>query len=142
MKRKWLYIGVAAASVLQFFFERLWREFLSANSYGDVCPILRESSQPVFNFLSKIAFALIVGFFYLHVPDQKRSLKSGITIGSILGLLTGLYRFLDWYGSFAFSLSIIVAEITKTMILGIICGAAISFAELKTNPRTKSVQPD
>ncbi len=142
MKRKWLYIGVAAASVLQFFFERLWREFLFINSKRDFCPILRESSQLVSNFLSKVAFALIVGFFYLHVPDQKRSLTSGITMGSILGLLIGLYRFLDWYGSFTFSLSIIVGEIIKTMILGTICGAAISFAELKINHRTKSVQPD
>ena len=109
---------------------------------GDFCPILRESSQLVFSFLSEVAFALVVGFFYLHVPDQKRSLKSGITIGSILGLLIGLYRFLDCYGSFTFSPSIIVVEIFKTMILGIICGAAISFAELKTNPRTKSLRPE
>ena len=142
MKRKWLYIGVAAASVLQFFFERFWQGFLLMTSHADICPVLRESSQLVFNFLSEVAFALVVGFFYLHVPDQKRSLTSGITIGSILGLLIGLYRFLDWYGSFAFSFSIIAAEIIKTMILGIICGVAISFAELKMNPRTKSLQPD
>jgi hypothetical protein len=138
MKHKWFYIGVAVASVLQFFFERLWREFLFINSYGDFHTILRDSPQLEFKFLSDAAFALIVGFFYLHVPDQKRGLKSGITIGSILGLLMGLYRFLDWYGLLTFSLSIIVVEIIKTMILGIICGAAISFAELKTNPRTKS----
>ncbi len=97
MKRKWLYIGVAAASVLQFFFERFWQGFLLMTSHADICPVLRESSQLVFNFLSEVAFALVVGFFYLHVPDQKRSLTSGITIGSILGLLIGLYRFLDWY---------------------------------------------
>jgi len=142
MKRKWLYIGVAAASILQFLFERLWHEFLFINSQRDFCPIIRESSQLVFGFLSEVAFALVVGFFYLHVPDQKRGLKSGTTIGSILGLLIGLYRYLDWYGSFTFSPSIIVVEIIKTMTLGIICGAAISFTELKTNPRTKSVQPD
>ena len=113
MKRKWLYIGVAAASVLQFFFERLWREFLSTNSYGDVCPILRVSSQPIFNFLSKIAFALIVGFFYLHVPDQKRSLKSGITIGSILGLLIGLYQFLIGYGHLLFLILSLLQRLSK-----------------------------
>jgi hypothetical protein len=111
-------------------------------SHADICPILRESSQPVFDFFSEVAFALVVGFFYFHVPDQKRSLTSGITIGSILGLLIGLYRFLDWYGSFAFSFSIIAAEIIKTIILGIICGVAVSFAELKINPRIKSLQPD
>ena len=139
MKRKWLYIGVAAASVLQFSFDTLWRELVSMNLPGDLCPMLRQSSHPVFTFFSEVAFALVVGFFYLHVPDQKRNLRAGITIGSILGLLIGLYRYLDWYGSFAFCPSLVLVEIVRTMILGIIGGAAISFTELKINPRTKLV---
>jgi hypothetical protein len=137
MKRQWLYIGVAAASILQFFFEGLWHEVLFKNSYGDLHPILRESPQLIFNFFSEIAFALVVGFFYLHVPDQRRSLKTGTTIGTIVGLLIALYQFLDWYGSFAFSPRMIILEIVKTALLGIICGVAISFAERKFNIRNK-----
>jgi hypothetical protein len=142
MKRKWLYIGVTASSVFQFVFEWFWRQLLPVNPHRDICPIPQESSQLAFIFLSGVTFALVVGFFYLHVPDQKRSLKSGISIGTILGLLIGLYHSFDLYGLFTFSFSAMVVEIIKTMILGIICGAAISLAELKTNPRTKSAQPD
>ena len=137
MKRQWLYIGVAVASILQFFFEGLWHEVMFKNSYGELHPILRESPQLIFNFFSEIAFAFVVGFFYLHVPDQRRSLKTGVTIGTILGVLIGLYQFLDWYGSFAFSPTMIILETVKTTSLGIICGTAISLAERKFNNKTK-----
>ena len=137
MKRQWLYIGVAAASILQFFFEGLWHEILFKNSYNDLHPILRESPILIFNFLSEVAFALVVGFFYLHVPDQRRSLKTGITIGTILGVFIALYQFFDWYGSFIVSPAIIILEIVKTIILGIICGAAISVAEGNFNKKIK-----
>ncbi|GEM_PF-2714847 len=138
MKRKWLYVGVAAASLLQFAFDRVWHEFLFTNSCQDFHLILRELPKLVYVFLSHAAFALVVGFFYLHVPDQKRSLRSGITIGSILGLLVGMYQSFNWYGMFVYSLSNVVMEIIKTVILGIISGAAIAIVELKTNPRSKT----
>jgi hypothetical protein len=137
MKRKWLYIGVAAASGLQFLFDLIWHELLFSNLYGDFHPSASNSPQFAFIFLSEVAFALVVGFFYLHVPDQKRSLRSGMTIGSILGLLVGMYQMLGWYGTFTCSLSAVAAEIIKMLICGFISGAAISAAELKTNPRTK-----
>ena len=137
MKRKWLYIGVAAASVLEFIFERIWHVFLFMSLYQDPRFVLGESPQLVYSFLSQAAFALVVGFFYLHVPDQKRNLRSGMTIGSILGLLIGMYQLLSWMGMFAFSLSFVVMETMRTIILGIIAGASISIAELKTNPRIK-----
>lgn len=137
MKRKWLYIGVAAASVLQFLFERTWHELIFTNSYGDFHSVLKGSPQSDFMFLSEAAFALVVGFFYLHVPDQKRSLRSGMTIGSILGLLVGMCQMFGWYGTFTCSLSVVVMEIIKMIFRGFISGAAISAAELKTNPRSK-----
>ena len=136
-KRKWLFIGVAIAAVLQFLFEGLWFEVLFKNSYGDFHPIQRMSPLLFYNFLSEAFFALVVGFFYLHVPNERRSLKTGATIGSILGLLIALYQYFDWYGSFNVSLSIIVLEIIKTIILAAICGVVISFTELKLNLRTK-----
>ncbi len=136
-KRKWLFIGVAIAAVLQFLFEGLWFEVLFKSSYGDFESIQRMSPLLFYNFLSEIFFALVVGFFYLHVPNEKRSLKTGATIGCILGLLIALYQYFDWYGSFNVSLGIIVLEIIKTIILAAICGLVISFTELKLNPRTK-----
>jgi len=138
MKRKWLYIGIALASCLQFFFEGMWYGILFTNSYEELHPILRNSPHLMFNFLSEAAFASLVGFFYLHVPNERRGLRSGIIIGTILGLLIGLYQFLGWYGSFDLSAYVIFLEIIKAIFLGTICGAAISFAELRINPRTKS----
>jgi hypothetical protein len=136
-KRKWLFIGVAIAAVLQFLFEGLWSEVLFKSSYGDFQPIQRMSPLLFYNFLSETFFALVIGFFYLHVPNERRSLKTGATIGSILGLLIALYQYFDWYGSFNVSFGIIVLEIIKTIILAAICGVVISFTELKLNPRTK-----
>ncbi len=70
------------------------------------------------------------------------TVKLGIITGSILGLRVGLYRYLDCYGLFVFSLSVIAVQIMKTMFLGIVCNAVISFAELKANPRAKSTSCD
>jgi hypothetical protein len=137
MKRKWLYVGAAAAAILQFLFEGFWFEVMFKNSYADLRPIQRASPQLLYNFLSEVFFALVVGFFYLHVPDGKRSVRAGATIGSILGFLIAMYQFLDWYGSFNISVTLIILEIVKTIILALICGVAISFTELRMNPRTK-----
>ena len=136
-KRKWLFIGVAIAAVLQFLFEGLWFQVLFKNAYGDFQPIQRMSPLLFYNFLSEISFAFVIGFFYLHVPNERRSLKTGATIGSILGCLIALYQYFDWYGSFNVSLGVIALEIIKTIILAAICGVIISFTELKLNPRTK-----
>jgi hypothetical protein len=139
MKRKWLYIGVAVAAVLQFFFEGLWHEVLFKHSYPDIQPILRDSPKLIFNFLSEVGFASVVGFFYLHVPDLRRGMRTGATIGTILGFLIALYQFFDWYGSFNVSVYVVSLEIVKTTILGTICGLAISYAELRTKKSTPSV---
>ena len=136
MKRKWLYVGVAVASILQFFFEGLWYNVLFKNSYIDFQAIQRSTPQLTFNFLSEVAFAFVFGLLYLHVPNEKRSTKGGAILGTILGLLIGIYQSLEWYGSFNVSLSVVAFEILKTTMLGTICGIAISFAELKINPRT------
>ncbi len=136
MKRKWLYVGVAVASILQFILEGLWHEVLFKNSYADFQTIQRSSPQLIFNFLSEVAFAFVFGVLYLHIPNEKRSIRGGAILGTILGLLIGLYQFLDWYGSFNVPLSVISLEILKTTILGAICGIVISFAELKINPST------
>ena len=133
MKRRWLYAGIAIASVLQFFFEGLWHELLFKNSYGDLQPLLRPVPQLLYNFLSESAFAGVAGFFYLHIPNERRSVKTGISIGSILGLLIALYQFLGRYGSFNMSIYVVVLELIKTTILGIICGSVIAFMELKLN---------
>ena len=137
MKRKWLYVGVAIASILQFLFEGFWFEVLFKQSYIVLQPIQRSSPELIFNFLSEVFFALVFGFFYLHVPNERRSVKSGISIGAILGFLIAMYQFLDWYGSFNISVSVIVLEIIKTILLSVLCGVVISFTELKLNPRNK-----
>ncbi len=138
MKRKWLYIGVGIAAVLQTFIHWLWVEVFFKDSYAFLQSNQFTSAGIAVIFLSKIAFALVMGFFYLHVPNEKRSLSAGSTIGSILGLLIGLYQFLDWYGTYNVTLSIIALELLKTVLLGAICGVTISFAELRTNPRSKA----
>ncbi len=136
MKRKWLYVGVAAASVLFFLFDRIWRGSAFAIRDEEYHPIVRESPQLVSVFLGGTAFALLVGFFYLHVPDQKRSLRSGMTIGTILGLLVGMYQYGGWYGIFSFSCSAVFLGIVRTAVMGTVSGAAIAIAEMKMNART------
>lgn len=137
-KRKWLFIGVAIAAIVQFFFEGLWFEVLFKNSYGDLQPVLRFSPLLFYNFLSEVFFALVVGFFYLHVPNERRSLKTGASIGCILGFLIALYQYFDWYGAFDVSFGVIALEIIKTIILAVACGVVLSVTELKLNPRTKA----
>ncbi len=138
MKRQWLYIGVAIASILQFFVKMLWVEIIFKNSNADLHSIQRNSPELFFIFLSNVAFAFVVGFFYLHVPNEKRNIKTGATIGGILGLLIGFYQYIGWYGSFNISVTFIIIEIFRTIILAVMCGVTISFIELKTNRRIKS----
>ena len=134
MKRKWLFIGVAIASVFQFSFERFWQGVFTG-PYTAIKAVEQTSDQTLFSFFSHVAFAFVVGFFYLHVHDNRRSTRTGATIGAILGFLIGSARTLDWYASFKVFWSVLPMEILKTTAIGIICGVTISLVELKTNPR-------
>jgi ABC-type multidrug transport system permease subunit len=136
MKRKWMYIGVAAASVLLYLFDRIWRGLAFAVNDDDHHLIAKESPQLIYVVLGGAAFALLVGFFYLHIPDQKRSLQSGMKIGTILGLLVGMYQYFSLIGTLTLSSSAVVFGIVQTAAMGIICGAAISIAEKTLNAGT------
>jgi len=135
MKRLWLYTGVAGGSVVQFFVEQIWNSYIRPDAFYNFRPILRDFPLLPSTFLSQLAFALVIGFLYLHVPDKKRSVKSGITIGTILGLLSGLSQYLNWYALFNIPFSLAAAELIKMAVLGIAGGVVISFAELRMNPR-------
>ena len=135
MKRIWLYAGVAGASIVQFSVERFWNSTVSADSFRDLHAVLKDAPHLLSIFFSQLAFAIVIGFFYLHVPHQKRSVKSGITIGAILGLLTGLSQFLSWYAMFDIPFPLVVREATRMTLLGVAGGGIISFVELKMNTR-------
>jgi drug/metabolite transporter (DMT)-like permease len=132
MKRLWLYTGVLSASAVQFGLERFWINYIT-DSHTTLGPVLRDPPMLLSMYFSQLAFALLIGFLYLHVPDQKRSVKSGITIGTILGLLSGFLQFLNWYALFNIPSTLVTAEVAKMAALGIAGGAVISFAELKLN---------
>ncbi len=139
MKRKWLYIGVGFAALLQTIIQWFWIDVLFKSSYAALAADRFASVEIPVTFLSKIAFALVVGFFYLHVPDEKRSVRAGSTIGAILGLLIGIYQLLDWHAAFNVPFSLIAMELAKTLLLGALSGLTISFAEIKMNSRRQAV---
>jgi len=137
MKRKWLYAGVGVSGLLQFIIDWIWFRL----RYGDstiVASRFSEADIPL-SLLSNVAFALVVGFFYLHVLNEKRSLRAGTTIGAILGFLIGVYRWTDWLGNLNAPISVLALEIARTVFLGAMSGVIISYAELKTNRRGKIV---
>lgn len=73
----------------------MWRDVLFKNSYSDFQTIQRATPQLVFNFIGDVAFAFIFGLLYLHVPIEKRNTRGGKVLGTIPGLLVGL-----WIGHF------------------------------------------
>lgn len=133
MKRRWLYIGILFAIILQTVFDGLWNELVSINQFRELQSVMRQSPQFLFTLIGQLFFACIIGFFYLHVPDSKRSIKAGLTIGTILGLLIGVYHCFDLLAAFNVSVITITLEVLKTILLGSLCGFAISLSELKTN---------
>lgn len=123
MKLKWLLIGIFVGVVLQFIVNGL--------CYQTIHYTMMELFS---KFANNLSLATLIGFFYLHVPESKRSLQSGLTIGAIIGLLLGLYQFFDTLGSLNPSVNPNATQIIRIVILCVVCGSAISFSELKLNP--------
>lgn len=117
MKLLWLYIGLVAAIILQALCGMLWHR-----------PPLTLSGT-----LSGAALACAVGLLYLHVPDVKRRVRAGLILGSILGLLIGLYHSLDALAMADASFETIAPATARTLLAGALSGTAIAFSEVKFN---------
>lgn len=117
MKRRWLYIGIVLAGVLQVLIHVGWNRMFAPH------------------MLSEFAVAAAIGLLYLHVPDAKRAVKSGATLGTILGLLFGIYQAVNQVAVMEPGIVKAFLIVLKSGSLGLIGGAVIAWSELKFNPR-------
>ncbi len=120
MKRSWLYIGVMLAGVLQVLIHVGWNRTFAPH------------------MLSEFAVAAAIGLLYLHVPNAKRAVKSGATLGTILGLLFGIYQTVNQVAFTEPDIVQALFSVLKSGTLGLIGGAVIAWSELKFNPRDAS----
>ncbi len=117
MKFLWFHLGLVVAIILQALGGMMWNR-----------PPL---SLP--GTLSGAALACAVGLLYLHVPDAKRRVRAGLILGSILGLLIGLYRAFDGFDASVISYATPALETARTLLAGALSGTAIAFMEVKLN---------
>lgn len=117
MKFLWLHLGLVGAIILQALGGMVWQR-----------PPLTLAGT-----LSGAALACAVGLLYLHVPDAKRRVRAGLILGSILGLLIGLYRSLDGFDASVVSYATPALETLRTWFAGALSGTAIAFFEAKFN---------
>lgn len=123
------------AAIALFILEMIVRPLLE--SYFGVPLLTKQDVSPnsFYIFLSETAFALVVGFLYLHVPQHKRSPATGARIGGIMGVLIALYQGFAWYGSFTVPGDQIFLGGIDTTVLAILCGVIISIVEKTINRR-------
>jgi len=118
MKRKWLYIGLFLAGTVQVLLRCAWENAF----YPGV--------------LSEFALSAAIGLIYLHVPNPKRGLRAGATLGTILGFLVGLYVTFNGQGALSTAFGDVALTVVRTAILTMIGGIVIAWSESRFNPRT------
>lgn len=123
MKRMWLFVGIVFGVLLQYIFNSFW--YLST---------FQNVGQYFYATVNNLSLATLIGFFYLHVPEGKRSLRTGITIGSIIGLLIGIFKYSDSFVAVNNSINFSALEIVRILLLGVLCGIAMSISERQFNP--------
>lgn len=123
-KRLWLLLGIIAGMLLYALLIPLWNG-LSGAATSSIANML----------VSGGALTALTGFVYLHIPEAKRSLRTGLTIGAITGLLAGAFRVHD-AGPTGGNATLVLLGI---LLLGAAGGIALALCELQWNPNHSAV---
>jgi len=124
-----LALGILLATVYQFFLEALWYVALFPNiATHDLGPIQRADPLLLFNFISELGLSLLVAYV-LSQSAERIPWGKVILMGVIVGVLTGLNQYADWYGSFNVSALVLVNFWIKDILLAL--GSAVIIGALR-----------
>lgn len=114
-----LALGILLATVYQFFVEALWYVALFPNlATHDLGPIQRAYPLLLFNFISELGLSLLVAYV-LAQSSGRLPWRKVLLAGVIVGALTGLNQYADWYGSFNIAALVLLNFWIKDILLAL-----------------------
>lgn len=124
-----LALGILLATVYQFFLEAIWYVALFPNiATHDLGPISRAYPLLLFNFISELGLSLLVAYV-LSQTSGRIPWSKVLLVGVIVGVLTGLNQYADWYGSFNVAALVLLNFWIKDVLLAL--GSALILNALR-----------
>ncbi|HXA01589.1 MAG TPA: hypothetical protein VNW99_06350 [Cytophagaceae bacterium] len=121
---KRFFLAVLAASIFQLVFEWLWVELLFKQMYiAQLGCVMRTSPYLPLNFISELAFASLIA--YVLIISEKEGKNEGLFIGMLIGFLIAAYLGMDHFASQNITVTLLVNECCKNILLGGISGMII-----------------
>jgi hypothetical protein len=121
---KRFFLAIMAASIFQFVFEGIWFELLFKKIYLEQfgC-ILREEPYLPLNFVSELAFSSLIA--YVLIISGKEGKNEGLFIGMLIGFLMAAYLGMDQFAGQNITVTMLVYQACKNILLGGISGLII-----------------
>jgi uncharacterized membrane protein len=121
---KRFFLAVLAASIFQLVFEWLWADVIFKQMYvAQLGCIMRPAQFLPLNFISELAFASLIA--YVLIISEKEGKNEGLFIGMLIGFLIAAYMGMDHFASQNITVTLLVNECCKNILLGGISGLII-----------------
>ncbi len=127
-----LNLAILLATLYQFCLEALWYVALFPGiATHDLGPIQRANPLLLFNFISELGLSLLVAYV-LTQSSGRAAWGKVMLMGAVVGVLTGLNQYADWYGSFNVSALMLLNFWIKDILLAL--GSALIIRALWPAP--------
>jgi hypothetical protein len=114
---KRFFLAVLVASLFQFVFKGVWHELLFKQMYeAQLGSVMRTAPYLPLYFLSALAFSSMIA--YVLIISSKEGRNEGLFIGMLIGFLTAAHLGMDLFAGQNITVSLLVNECCKNIILG------------------------
>jgi uncharacterized membrane protein len=121
---KRFFLAVLASSLALFVFEGIWFELLFKQMYqSQLGCIMRPVPYLPLNFLSELAFSSMIA--YVLIISGKEGRNEGLFIGMLIGFLMAATLGMDQFAGQNITITLLVNECCKNILLGGISGLVI-----------------
>jgi uncharacterized membrane protein len=121
---KRFFLAVLAASVFQLAFEWLWVELFFKQTYvAQLGCVMRSMPYLPLNFISELAFSSLIA--YVLIISEKEGKNEGLFIGMLIGFLIAAYLGMDQFATLNITVTLLINECCKNILLGGISGLII-----------------